>query len=245
MELQKGDRRKNGGTQQCILWPERAFAVSPLFFRSELATRGSARVVNRVSKAALAPVMSCDRLSGKRAGWLIVALCERLALSFFASRCDLCLSPTETRGSEQRSSFGRSGGKVSSVSAVSAIPSDFPGELGVTLVELDFEGKSRTIGLKPLVDFCSCIPQLDQARRASECACWVAGASTENARTECCWCVCRRIIGEDSNLVDSASSHTLVSKIKPCMSKYKSLTLKLRTAHYISYSLFDSPLLLG
>ena len=49
----------------------------------------------------------------------------------------------------------------------------------------------------------------------------------------------------DSNLVDSASSHTLVSKIKPCMSKYKSLTLKLRTAHYISYNSFDSPLLLG
>ena len=49
----------------------------------------------------------------------------------------------------------------------------------------------------------------------------------------------------DSNLVDSASSHTLVSKIKPCMSKYKSFTLKLRTAHYISYNLFDSPLLLG
>jgi hypothetical protein len=36
----------------------------------------------------------------------------------------------------------------------------------------------------------------------------------------------------DSNLVDSASSHTLVSKIKPCMSKYKLLyTVKLRTAH--------------
>ena len=35
-----------------------------------------------------------------------------------------------------------------------------------------------------------------------------------------------------SNLVDSASSHTLVSKIKPCMSKYKQLyTVKLRTAH--------------
>ena len=47
------------------------------------------------------------------------------------------------------------------------------------------------------------------------------------------------------NLVDSASSHTLVSKIKPCMSKYKSFTVKLRMAHYISYSLFDSPLLLG
>ena len=52
-------------------------------------------------------------------------------------------------------------------------------------------------------------------------------------------------IKKDSNLVDSASSHTLVSKIKPCMSKYKSFTLKLRTAHYISYSFFDSPLLLG
>ena len=36
----------------------------------------------------------------------------------------------------------------------------------------------------------------------------------------------------ESNLVDSASSHTLVSKIKPCMSKYKQLyTVKLRMAH--------------
>ena len=26
---------------------------------------------------------------------------------------------------------------------------------------------------------------------------------------------------QDSNLVDPASSHTLVSKIKPCMCKYK------------------------
>ena len=34
-----------------------------------------------------------------------------------------------------------------------------------------------------------------------------------------------------NNLVDSASSHTLVSKIKPCMSKYKSYTVKLRMAH--------------
>ncbi len=32
----------------------------------------------------------------------------------------------------------------------------------------------------------------------------------------------------------------LVSKIKPCMSKHKHLyTVKLRTAHYISYDLFD------
>ena len=50
---------------------------------------------------------------------------------------------------------------------------------------------------------------------------------------------------EKGNLVDSASSHTLVSKIKPCMSKYKYITVKLRMAHYISYSFFDSPLLLG
>ena len=33
-------------------------------------------------------------------------------------------------------------------------------------------------------------------------------------------------------LVDPASSHMLVSKIKPCKSKYKSfLLMKLRTAH--------------
>ena len=51
---------------------------------------------------------------------------------------------------------------------------------------------------------------------------------------------------EDINLVDPASSHTLVSKIKPCMSKYKRIyTVKLRMAHYISYSLLDSTLLLG
>ena len=38
--------------------------------------------------------------------------------------------------------------------------------------------------------------------------------------------------GEDSYLVDSASSHMLVSKIKPCMSKFKQiLTVKLRMAH--------------
>jgi hypothetical protein len=49
-----------------------------------------------------------------------------------------------------------------------------------------------------------------------------------------------------SYLVDPASSHMLVSKIKPCMSKYKLLyTVKLRTAHYISYSLFDGPFLHG
>ena len=33
------------------------------------------------------------------------------------------------------------------------------------------------------------------------------------------------------NLVDPASSHMLVSKIKPCMSQYKCFTAKLRMAH--------------
>lgn len=42
----------------------------------------------------------------------------------------------------------------------------------------------------------------------------------------------------DTNLVDPASSHTLVSKIKPCMCKCKFDSLELRMAHYISYSLF-------
>ena len=49
-----------------------------------------------------------------------------------------------------------------------------------------------------------------------------------------------------SYLVDPASSHMLVSKIKPCMSKYKHLyTVKLRTAHYISDYFFDGTSLHG
>ena len=35
----------------------------------------------------------------------------------------------------------------------------------------------------------------------------------------------------DSYLVDPASSHMLVLKIKPCMSKYEHHTARLRTAH--------------
>ena len=50
---------------------------------------------------------------------------------------------------------------------------------------------------------------------------------------------------EGRNLVDSVSSHTLVSTIKPCMSKYKYYKVKLQMAHYISYNLFYSPLLRG
>jgi hypothetical protein len=49
-----------------------------------------------------------------------------------------------------------------------------------------------------------------------------------------------------SYLVDPASSYMLVSKTKPCMSKYKPIyTVKLRMAHYISYCLFDDTLPLG
>ena len=75
------------------------------------------------------------------------------------------------------------------------------------------------------------------------CCCWASvGARLRRSLTG----RLRASAVNDSNLVDSASSHTLVSKIKPCMSKYKQFyTVKLRMAHYISYSLFDSTLLLG
>ena len=42
----------------------------------------------------------------------------------------------------------------------------------------------------------------------------------------------RGYVSDSSYLVDPASSHMLVSKIKPCMSKYKQIcTVKLRMAH--------------
>ena len=45
-------------------------------------------------------------------------------------------------------------------------------------------------------------------------------------------CTSRGVRTESSYLVDPASSHMLVSKIKPCMSKYKQIcTVKLRMAH--------------
>jgi hypothetical protein len=45
-------------------------------------------------------------------------------------------------------------------------------------------------------------------------------------------CTPRNARTESSYLVDPASSHMLVSKIKPCMSKYKQIyTVKLRMAH--------------
>ena len=65
-------------------------------------------------------------------------------------------------------------------------------------------------------------------------------------RPKCWCCVLLAVRWQQSYLVDPASSHMLVSKIKPCMSKYKQLyTVKLRTAHYISNNLFDGFLLHG
>ena len=49
----------------------------------------------------------------------------------------------------------------------------------------------------------------------------------------------RLVQKESSYLVDPASSHMLVSKIKPCMSKHMPLMVKPRMAHYNSYSLLD------
>jgi hypothetical protein len=47
-------------------------------------------------------------------------------------------------------------------------------------------------------------------------------------------CFLRESVSESSYLVDPASSHMLVSKIKPCMCKYEQIqTVKLRMAHKI------------
>ena len=52
----------------------------------------------------------------------------------------------------------------------------------------------------------------------------LVAASVTHGAMECCC--------PDSYLVDPASSHMLVSKTKPCMSKYKCFyTVKLRMAH--------------
>jgi hypothetical protein len=49
---------------------------------------------------------------------------------------------------------------------------------------------------------------------------------------EACLTRLARCCPNGSYLVDPASSHMLVSKIKPCMSKYKQIcTVKLRMAH--------------
>ena len=55
---------------------------------------------------------------------------------------------------------------------------------------------------------------------------WEEGAKALKARSDSRQTGLKRLGCQenvDSNLVDSASSHTLVSKIKPCMSKYEHL----------------------
>ena len=48
-------------------------------------------------------------------------------------------------------------------------------------------------------------------------------STNPSARLACMQAAAGVCVEEDSNLVDPASSHMLVSKIKPCMSKYKLL----------------------
>ena len=53
------------------------------------------------------------------------------------------------------------------------------------------------------------------------------------------------VVQQSRYLVDPASSHMLVSKIKPCMCKHKPYMVKPRMAHYNSHSLLDLILLHG
>ena len=109
---------------------------------------------------------------------------------------------------------------------------------GVTVGQLQPHGSvgatSGSVAFPPRLHVC-----------ASACVCGALDGSSSSMRALGLACVrCLSSVG--SYLVDPASSHMLVSKIKPCMSKYKRLyTVKLRMAHYISYSLFDNLLLLG
>ena len=50
-----------------------------------------------------------------------------------------------------------------------------------------------------------------------------------------------KIIEKDSNLVDSASSIRLSQRLSHARLSISDYTVKLRMAHYISYSLFDGP----
>ena len=113
-----------------------------------------------------------------------------------------------------------------------------------------FGGAVRRVPAVRVARRLSLLEELSQAHSAIDKKRLDGGSSPDSLwvgvrRSRLARALCTRV-GGNSNLVDSASSHTLVSKIKPCMSKYKrSCTVKLRMAHYISYSLFDSPLLHG
>ena len=81
------------------------------------------------------------------------------------------------------------------------------------------------------------------ARFSTECEASTRAAAKHVAAT--CEPVVFVVGGQRSYLVDPASSHMLVSKIKPCMSKHKPNMVKPRMAHYNSHSLLDLKFLLG
>ena len=73
-------------------------------------------------------------------------------------------------------------------------------------------------------------------------------AASPTIALERLWCSCHLpLVGDirDSNLVDSASSIRLSQRLSHACLSISDYTVKLRMAHYISYSLFDSPLLHG
>ena len=71
-------------------------------------------------------------------------------------------------------------------------------------------GQSLSSALGPAFN-CDCV----RLGSSEPCSIWFAVGVSSRAR----WV----LVVQDSNLVDPASSHMLVSKIKPCMSKYKHL----------------------
>ena len=75
---------------------------------------------------------------------------------------------------------------------------------------------------QPRVASCKMTWTMWRRRKATSCV-------TYSEHSTLFWVAC---VTEDSYLVDPASSHMLVSKIKPCMCKYKLFcTVKLRMAH--------------
>ena len=110
--------------------------------------------------------------------------------------------------------------------------------VSVALCEVERISESGSVSTQPNdFDFCQ---QLH-----ATVSVWVAVSVWLISPSRWDW-LCRCRYWQQSYLVDPASSHMPVSKIKPCMSKYKQLyTVKLRTAHYISNNLFDGFLLHG
>ena len=60
--------------------------------------------------------------------------------------------------------------------------------------------------------------------------------SGDNCEAASCWW---RFVSGKGYLVDPASGHMLISKIKPCMSKHSQTKVKPRIAHYNSHCLLD------